>query len=257
MLDRIVGKKKLEVAALYGKMRFDRLPHAEESRFLHSLRLDGPRVRLIAEIKKASPSKGVLCPHFDPETLACAYAENGAAAISVLTDTEFFQGDSAYVPLTAQLTGLPVLRKDFIIDEIQLTETRQLGASAVLLIAAILDDKALNSLIVSALAMNIEPLVEVHNREELKRALDTPARVIGVNNRNLRDFTVALSVSLDLAGDFPDSITRVSESGIRTPADLLRLEEYGYHGALVGESLVTSPDIPAMVRSLAYYREVY
>jgi indole-3-glycerol phosphate synthase len=211
------------------------------------------QVSLIAEVKKASPSKGTFLIDFNPIELASLYRDNGAEAISVITEDRFFGGNPGFIPEIKNKVSLPVLRKDFIIDEIQLYETRLLGADAVLMIASLLPGR-LNKFVEFAQQLGLEPLVEVHNREELQMALDTPVRVIGINNRNLSNFTVDTGVCLDLIFLVPSDITCIAESGIKCATDMATLEEHGFRGALVGEALVTAADIGAKVRELAFYR---
>ncbi|MDH7498604.1 MAG: indole-3-glycerol phosphate synthase TrpC, partial [Syntrophomonadaceae bacterium] len=214
----------------------------------------GGRVTLIAEIKRASPSRGVLREPFDGIALARAYACQGAGAVSVITERRFFAGHPHLLGAVRESIDLPVLRKDFIIDERQLYETRLLGADAVLLIAALLGP-ALGSMARLAAGLGLETLVEVHDQEEVARAADTCATMIGINNRSLRDFSVDTRTCLRLAALVPAGLPRVAESGIRTPAHMRELEAHGFAAALVGEALVTATDPGAMVRQLAAYRE--
>ncbi len=205
--------------------------------------LRAPGVRLIAEVKRASPSKGLLCHDFDPEALARTYAENGAAAISVLTDARFFQGSLDHLVRVKETLAsigkpLPVLRKDFIFDPYQVWEARVAGADAILLIVAVLGDKALRSLLALARRLGMEALVEVHNEQELARAVTAGARIIGINNRDLRTFTVDLAVTERLRPLVPPDILVVSESGIHTPEDVARLAAIGVDAILVGEAFV-------------------
>jgi indole-3-glycerol phosphate synthase len=196
---------------------------------------------IIAEIKKASPSKGVLVEEFDARRIARAYNRGGAAAVSVLTDTKFFQGSLADLEAARQEVKTPVLRKDFTLDEFHVIEAAAHGADAILLIAAILDQEALQRLRETAERFRMAALVEVHDEVELKRAADSGAKMIGVNNRNLQDFTVNLGTAENLASRIPDDAIRGAESGIQSPADIQRLQRCGYHGFLVGEHLMTAP----------------
>lgn len=213
------------------------------------------RPGLIAELKRASPSKGVLAPHLDLLDAAEIYAANGAAAISVLTDFAFFQGklETLSTLRFERVIDLPLLRKDFIISAAQLYETRLNGADAVLLIAAALtDDSLFGDLHALALELGLTPLVEVHNREEMDRALCLPGlRLLGINNRDLDTFKVTLETTETLRPLVPEGITVVAESGIFTAADVDRLEQCGVDAVLVGEALVTAPDIAGRVRELA------
>ena len=212
----------------------------------------GDRIRLIAEVKKASPSRGLLCPDFDPVRLANAYADNGAAAVSVLTDPRF-QGTLGHLEAVKQALlprGIPVLRKDFIFDPYQVYEARAYGADAMLLISAILTPKEMGDLLTLSRHFWMQCLVEAHTQEELKMALDSGAEIIGINNRDLRTFHTNLSVTRDLARLIPRGKVVVSESGIGTREDMVKLRQLGVHAALVGEALVTAPDVGAKVREL-------
>ena len=217
--------------------------------------LRGAGVQIIAEIKRASPSRGALNMDLQPAELAAAYASAGAAAISVLTEPHHFHGaleDLQRVRLVLDSAGLavPILRKDFIIDTYQLLEARLAGADAVLLIAAALPNESLQTLYRQAQALDLTPLVEVHNEEELRRVLSLHPSVVGINNRDLRDFHVDLETTRRLRPMIPAEVIVVAESGIRTPADMRRLAEWGVQAALVGEALVTAPDPSARLREL-------
>ncbi len=222
--------------------------------FLSALK-NAPGVALIAEVKKASPSKGVIRPQFDAVELARAYAENGAAAISVLTDANYFQGRLDFIPQISgalKKAGLPrpLLRKDFIFDPYQIYEARAAGASAVLLIAAVLQDAALESLFRLARKLGLTVLLEVHNRAELERVLPLRPRLIGVNNRDLRDFSVDLNTGIELRPHIPAETVMVAESGIRTRADVERLAAAGIDAILVGEAIVRQKNVGKKVREL-------
>ena len=207
---------------------------------------------LIAEVKCASPSRGLLAQDFDPLRLASTYQANGAAAISVLTDERYFKGHLDYLRQIAQLTPrLPLLRKDFLCDPYQVYEARAAGADAVLLIAASLDLAALCDLHALTVELGMAALVEVHSRAELELALQAAPALVGVNNRDLRDFTVRLTTSLELRPLVPPGVCLVAESGIHTADDAARLAEAGVDAILVGEALVTAPDVAEKVRSLA------
>ena len=213
----------------------------------------GDRVRLIAEVKKASPSRGLLCPDFDPVRLATTYAENGAAAISVVTDLRF-QGTLDHLAVAKQAvlsSGTPVMRKDFIFDPYQVYEARAYGADALLLIVSVLAPQDLSALLALSLKLWMQCLVEVHTREELEVALDAGAEIIGINNRDLRTFKTDLSVTRGLAGAIPRGKVVVSESGISSREDVVALRGMGVHAVLVGEALVTASDVGAKVRELA------
>jgi indole-3-glycerol phosphate synthase len=209
-----------------------------------------PPISLIAEVKKASPSKGLLCPDLDPAALAQVYEANGAAAISVLTDERFFQGSLAHLRAVRQSVGLPVLRKDFILDPYQVYEARAAGADAVLLIVAALSDEELHTLYRLVENLGMAALVEVHNSSELERALEIGPRIIGVNNRNLDTFEVDLHVTARLRPLVPDGIALVSESGIHSRADVYRLAAIGVDAILVGQALVQAQDVGDKVQEL-------
>ena len=218
------------------------------ARALRHKTASGPAV--IAELKKASPSRGLIRPHFDVATLAAGFAAGGAAALSVLTEEHFFQGSLANLELASQSSNLPCLRKDFMVDEFQLLEARAHRADAILLIAAALSDKELRTLSAQAHALELDVLCEVHTAEELDRVLDLGCDAVGVNNRNLSTFAVSLEVSLELASRLPPAAVHVSESGIETAEDLNRLRAAGFHAFLVGESLMRQPDPGSALASL-------
>ena len=206
---------------------------------------------VIAEVKKASPSKGVLREHFVPADIARSYEAGGAVCLSVLTDVQFFQGSTAYLQQARGACSLPVLRKDFIIDAYQVVEARAMGADCILLIAACLDDAHMAELEASALELGLDVLVEVHDAAELERALRLKTPLVGVNNRNLKSFTVDLATTETLAEDVPDDIILVSESGIKTVEDAQRVAACGADALLVGETLMRSGnvliDLPALM----------
>lgn len=259
ILTRILAHKAEEVARQKAKVplreletRAARAPEARD--FAAALRRP-PRTALIAEVKKASPSRGVLLDPFDPIALAQTYIAAGAAAISVLTDVRFFQGSLKYLEAIRQLPDAPpLLRKDFVVDGYQVVEARAYGADAVLLIAAAIpDDEKLEDLLLLAQHTGMEALVEVHTAEELARALDVGAVVVGVNNRDLHSFTTGLETTGRLARLLPAGKGRpvlVSESGIFTPEDVARVRSFGADAVLVGEALVTAPDIAVQTRAL-------
>lgn len=253
ILDEILLAKREEIAE-HTRLRplralRERPGYAEARRgFAAALRHPGRSV--IAEVKKASPSRGVIRANFDPVEIARAYERGGARAISVLTDAPFFQGSLAYLAEIRRAVSLPLLRKDFILDSYQIHEARAFGADAVLLICGILDDGAMRDLHALATEAELDVLVEVHSRDELERALGCGARLVGINNRDLRTFVTQLDVAETLAPLVPGDRTVVAESGIKAPADLLRLERAGIHAFLVGESLMAAADLEAALREL-------
>lgn len=205
---------------------------------------------IIAEVKKASPSKGILASQFDPAAIARAYEAGGAVALSVLTDVKFFQGSLADLCAARAAVALPVLRKDFTIDELHIAEASAHGADATLLIAAILTTDEMRRLREYAAGFGLAALVEVHNEEELERAADSGANIIGVNNRDLHTFSVSLETSLRLAERMPPGVVKVSESGIESAEHIRRLRDAGYHAFLIGEHLMRSADPAARLRAL-------
>jgi indole-3-glycerol phosphate synthase len=205
---------------------------------------------VIAECKRRSPSRGVLAADYDPVRIASAYAAGGAAAISVLTEPTFFDGDLAHLEAVRAAVDVPLLRKDFIVDDAQLFEARACGADAALLIVAALEQAALVSLQQRAADLGLATLVEVHDRDELSRAIDSGARIIGVNNRNLRTLRVDVTASDGLASRMPRGVVAVSESGLQSRADLERLAAAGYGAFLIGERFMTDPDPASAIRLL-------
>lgn len=258
ILEEIFSHKRKEVADSRRKISITELESQVDSiplqsDFKKALRNGAkPGVRLIAEIKCKSPSKGVLSEEFDAHELADIYAKNGAAAISVLTDNKYFGGSLEVLrSVHDRSLGLPLLRKDFIFDRYQLLEARAAGASAALLIVAALDNLQLVNLILECQKLALVPLVEVHNKSELDRALEANAEVIGINNRNLHDFSVDITTCLRLAGLCPPEVVVVAESGISSLEDINILKEANIDAVLVGEALVTAKDVASKVRNLA------
>jgi indole-3-glycerol phosphate synthase len=249
ILSQIVATKREEVAlALQTRSLADMRADAESRLLtrdfvaaLHAPIAAG-RPAVIAEVKKASPSKGVIRPDFVPADIAQSYAEHGAACLSVLTDRQYFQGSPDYLKQARASCDLPVLRKDFMVDPYQVYEARAMGADCILLIAACLDDARMAELEAIALGLNMAVLVEVHDRAELQRALRLQTPLVGINNRNLRSFEVSLDTTLSLMSELPADRLLVTESGIQTPADVQRLRAAGVQAFLVGEAFMRAPE---------------
>ena len=256
ILDQIVADKKLELASR--KLAFPMLGIEKEiaqrdKPLDFAAALKGDRVRLIAEVKRASPSRGVIRNNFDPLKIAEIYASKGAAAISVLTEARYFQGSISYLLEIREALGeknLPLLRKDFLTDPYQIHESRAYGADALLLIVALLDEKKLSELMGLTRELGMQALVEVHSEEELKIALDCGAEIIGINNRDLTTFETDLVTTERLCKKIPEGKTVVSESGIKTREDLERLSGCRVDAVLIGESLMASKDIGAKMEEL-------
>ncbi len=254
ILDTIVAKKRIEVAQLRNRgmqlpPEFREKSIAPPRGFINAL-TSHPEVSIIAEVKKASPSKGVICADFRPVDIAVNYQKNGAQAISVLTDVDFFQGALVYLMQVREAVSLPVLRKDFIIDELQIEEAHLHGADAILLIAAILDLARLRDYQACAGEYGMDVLVEVHDEWETERALEAGSSLIGINNRNLKDFSMDLETTFRLKKLIPDNIPVVSESGLKTVDDFKRLRDEGVSAALVGEALMRAGADSELLRSL-------
>ncbi|TMH36331.1 MAG: indole-3-glycerol phosphate synthase TrpC [Betaproteobacteria bacterium] len=257
ILERILATKAKEIAAAkalrpYIRLRADAERAPPPRDFVGALRakIAAGRPAVIAEIKKASPSKGVLRPIFDPPAIARRYEAGGAACLSVLTDREYFQGDPEHLSAARAACSLPALRKDFTVDEYQIAEGRMLGADCVLLIIAALDDVRLGELSAAAVAMGMAVLAEVHDAAELDRALELGTPLIGINNRNLRTFDVALETTLDLLPRIPPDRMVVTESGITAPTDVARLRAHGVNAFLVGEAFMRAADPGAALAAL-------
>lgn len=254
ILDTIVAKKKIEVEQL--REQGIRLPDQFREKeippprgFIRSL-TESSELAIIAEVKKASPSKGVICYDFQPVNIAANYQNNGARAISVLTDVDFFQGSLLYLLQVREVVSLPVLRKDFIIDELQIEEASVSGADAILLIAAILDLSQLRDYQACGAEYGMDVLVEVHDEREAELALEAGSRLIGINNRNLKDFSMDLETTFRIKKMIPDDIPVVSESGLKTVDDFRRLRDEGVCAALVGETLMRAGADSPLLRSL-------
>jgi indole-3-glycerol phosphate synthase len=253
ILDRIVDTKKGEVAALSPRMPEIRVAAEEAAapRPFHRALAEPATVSLIAEVKRRSPGAGPIRTGLEPGALAASYADAGAAALSVLTDGQYFGGSLSDLREARERSGLPALRKDFIIDPIQVWEARAGGADAILLIVRVLDDPHLRDLQDLAWELGMAALVETHTVSELERALAAGARIVGVNNRDLSTFTTDLDVTLGLLGLVPPDVVLVSESGIRTTADVDRLGAGGVDAILVGETLLRAEDPGAMAGALS------
>lgn len=254
ILEKIIATKRKEIAQSKGAIREDRLraalKDAPELRNFHASLAATEGVALIAEIKKASPSAGVLRDDFDPEQIAEIYCSHGATCLSVLTDQKYFQGTLEYLSMVRNKVDVPILRKDFILDEYQIIEARVVGADAVLLIAECLNDCELRSLFNATIDLGMTPLVEIYEKSNLERVLDIGATLIGINNRNLHDFTINLDHVLQLRKEIPDECLVVGESGIRTRSDVLRLQAGNIDAILVGETFMRSSDVGVAVDRL-------
>ena len=257
ILEQIVAVKREEIAAAQKKRPLDLVRADAESRVLTRdfegalrAKIAAGRPAVIAEIKKASPSKGVLRADFEPADIAQSYAEHGAACLSVLTDRQFFQGTVDYLKQARASCDLPVLRKDFIVDAYQVYESRVMGADCILLIVACLDDAQMAELERIARLLGMAVLVEVHDRAELERALKLKTPLVGINNRDLRTFEVSLSTTLDMLTDVPADRLLITESGILAPADVQTMRQAGVHAFLVGEAFMRAEDPGAALSSL-------
>lgn len=249
ILDKILSVKRDEVAAAMrarplSSLRADAENAPEPRDFVGSMQaiLADGRAAVIAEIKKASPSKGVLREHFDPIQIATSYAKHGAACLSVLTDVQFFKGHGDYLKQAREASGLPVLRKDFMVDPYQIYEARAMGADCILLIVAALDDQRMIELEAIAMSLNMAVLVEVHDAAELERALRLQTPLLGINNRNLRTFETRLETTLDLLPDIPAGKLVVTESGIVSRGDVKRMRAANVNAFLVGEAFMRADD---------------
>ncbi|WP_295853515.1 indole-3-glycerol phosphate synthase TrpC [uncultured Xylophilus sp.] len=249
ILNQIIDVKRTEIAAARKRRPLEAVRADAESRvltrdFLGALRgkIAAGDAAVIAEVKKASPSKGVLRADFVPADIAQSYAEHGAACLSVLTDRQFFQGEPDFLKQARASCDLPVLRKDFMVEAYQVYEARAMGADAILLIAAVLDDAQMADLEAIAHGLDMAVLVEVHDRDELQRALKLRTPLVGINNRNLRTFEVTLDTTLGMLADVPADRLLVTESGILGRADVQRMRDAGVHAFLVGEAFMRAPE---------------
>jgi len=250
ILEAIVAQKRQEVARLKAEGLAAPDLHLDPPRGFAQAVTQSPEIAVIAEVKKASPSKGVICADFDPAAIAGSYQRGGAEAISVLTDEKFFQGNLDYISLIRQTVKLPVIRKDFIIHELQIEQARNFGADAILLIAAILDQEQIQDYLQMSRELHMDVLVEIHDEKEMEKSLAAGSTLVGINNRDLRDFSVDLMTTLRLRKEIPATIPVVSESGIRNIDDMRMLQEHGIAAALIGETLMRSVDREAALRQL-------
>ena len=253
ILDDIVANKHKEIVASKRWITLAELKCRAKSQsppLDFALALSGGGLKLIAEVKQASPSKGIIRKDFDAVQIAHIYAENGASSISVLTDRKYFRGKLEYLGAIRQAVNIPILRKDFILDPYQVFESRAYGADAILLIVTILTPDKLNELLKLSHSLGMACLVEVHNEDELNIAIQTDARIIGINNRDLATMTTDITTTERLRSRIPANRLIVSESGIKDRRDIERLERLGINAALVGETLMASPDIAGKMKEL-------
>lgn len=257
VLKKILARKHEEVAERRRRVSFDELearanaqPSARDFVEAIASRVEKGEPAVIAEIKKASPSKGVIRANFDPVAIAGSYQRGGATCLSVLTDVDFFQGSDAYLQAARAACDLPVLRKDFMVDPYQVVEARALGADCILLIAAALSDEQLDELSDVALQWGLDVLVEVHTRAEFERAIPLGNRLLGINNRDLHTFETRLETTLDLLDDLPDDTIIVTESGIHTREDIALMRQHGVNAFLVGEAFMRASDPGAELKRL-------
>lgn len=257
ILKTIVSRKWEEVAALKRRVSLADLEDLQQQQtpvrdFEGAIvsRCQRQEAAVIAEVKKASPSKGVIRENFSPAEIAHSYASGGAACLSVLTDVDFFQGHDDYLRQARGACDIPVLRKDFTVDPVQIAEARAIGADAILLIAAVLDDAELQDLFAVATAYQLHSLIEVHNGQELERALKLGASMLGINNRDLHTFNTDLNTTIRLLSEVPEGVSVVTESGIHSRADVSLMRSKGVHGFLIGEAFMREPDPGLALRAL-------
>jgi len=253
MLDKIIAQKREEVEQ---RKKVATITYLQERIATQkpaldlALALKGDHIRLIAEVKQASPSRGMLSPNFNPIELAQTYAEGGVAAISVLTEANYFMGSIEHLAAIKEVVGLPLLRKDFIFDLYQVYESRAYGADALLLIVAILSQEQLKELVSLSHSLGLKCLVEVHNKGEVERAILSEAEIIGINNRDLNTFTVDITTTRRLRPLIPQERIVVSESGVKNKRDIEKIGKWGVDAVLVGEALVTAGDVRAKMQEL-------
>ena len=264
ILEKIIGHKKIALEKIKKELPLKKIKEGLDQappirNFSSALRISSsnkgintpPVPNIIAEIKKASPSKGIIRQEFNPVEIAKIYEDNSACAISVLTEEKFFLGSLEYLISIKRITKrLPILRKDFIFDHYQLYESRYYGADAVLLIAAVLSDNQINEFLDEAKLLGLDCLVEIHNQQELEKVLNTEAKIIGINNRDLKTFKVDIKTTLTLLSELPKDYISVSESGIKSYEDMLLLGKTGVNAVLVGETLMSSKDIGKALKNL-------
>ena len=252
-LAEIISHKRQEIEPLIQraeKLRYAALQRYEFRSLASAINVESDRLGLIAEVKKASPSAGIIAKDFDPVSQAKKYADAGASAISVLTDEKYFKGKLEYLTQIQQIVDVPVLRKDFIVHESQIYEASVAGADAILLIVAALSQEDLKRLFDCAYTYQLEVLMEVHDLPELERALETDVKIIGVNNRNLKTFEVDLKNTESISEEVPEDILFVSESGIKTPQDASLVASWGADAVLVGETLMRADDVGSTVKQI-------
>ena len=253
MLDKIIAQKRQEIEQRKKSVTLtylqERIARQKPSLDI-ALNLKGNHIRLIAEVKQASPSRGMLIPNLNPVELAQTYAEGGAAAISVLTEENHFMGSIEHLAAIREVVGLPLLRKDFIFDPYQVYESRAYGADALLLIVAVLNQEQLKELVSLSHSLGLRCLVEVHNEDEVERAVLSKAEIIGINNRDLDTFSIDINMTRRLRPLIPQERIVVSESGIKSKRDIEKLGKWGVDAVLVGEALVTASDVRAKMKSL-------
>ena len=259
ILQRIVARKWIEIAARKAEVSLAELERRAAKQdvprgFADAMakRIAARQPAVIAEIKKASPSRGVIREHFVPKQIALAYANAGATCLSVLTDESFFQGADEYIGEVRSITDLPVLRKDFVVDPYQVHESRSIGADCILLIVGILDDEDLRQLADCARDLGMDVLVEVHNANELERALALSPRLVGINNRDLKTFETSISTTMELLPLLPDDVLLVTESGIHSAVDVQALKAKGIYGFLVGEAFMRAEDPGEALKALFF-----
>lgn len=257
ILNTILTTKHREIALAKDKISLAKIKNLAQQMpicrpFTQTLldNINAKKTTVIAEIKKASPSKGIIRKDFNPQKLAISYQDGGASCLSVLTDKEFFMGDDNFIANIKKVVNIPILRKDFIIDEYQVYQSRILGADCILLIVAALDDSVMLELTNLAYNLGMSVLVEVHNKNELMRALKLDLAIIGINNRDLKTFNVSLDTTIELLEYIPDNISVITESAIFTNADINKMRQYLVYGFLVGESLMRQNDVELALKNL-------